>query len=69
MSDIFQLDCTACGRCLGCNNCTAEPGCYVDQLCPTCTPLNGRCLDCRDVRAEDQADWMTRYAIENEVCS
>jgi hypothetical protein len=64
-----MTDCLECGRCLGCDNCTAGPGCYVDQLCTACTPANGRCLDCRDMRREDQTDFWTRYAIENEVCS
>jgi hypothetical protein len=59
-----QLDCVDCGRCLGCDNCTAEPGCYVDQLCPACTPGAGRCLDCADMRRQDTADLYRRHLKE-----
>lgn len=44
-------------------------GCYVDQLCNEHAPALGRCLDCADMRREDVADFMFRYALENEVCS
>jgi hypothetical protein len=57
--------------CLGCGRITPDDdnGCLVCDLCEGCTPNAGNCLDCAQMRAEDQADWMTRYAIENEVCS
>jgi hypothetical protein len=54
--------------CLGCGNripdTEEDAGCLACDLCATCTPNAGNCLDCAQMRAEDQADWMTRYTLE-----
>jgi hypothetical protein len=57
--------------CLGCGRITPDDdnGCLCCDLCEGCTPNAGNCLDCAQMRAQDRADWMTRYTIENEVCS
>lgn len=46
-----------------------DNGCLTCDLCEGCTPAAGNCLDCVDMRREDEADKAIRYAIENEVCS
>jgi hypothetical protein len=64
MADNFLLVCESCWREVVAHTHT---GCYVCQTCVDCTPTAGRCLDCRDMRAEDIADRTRRYAVENEV--
>lgn len=57
--------------CLGCGRATPDDdeGCLACDTCEGCTPGAGNCLDCRDRRAENNADFWQRYANENEVCS
>ena len=57
--------------CIGCGRITLDDdsGCVADDLCADCTPAEGRCLDCRDERAEQRAEFTRQYALENEVCS
>jgi hypothetical protein len=55
-----------------CDDCGTEltdtnTACHDCDRCHDCMP--GDCFECRQLRTEDQADWMTRYTIENEVCS
>jgi hypothetical protein len=54
--------------CLGCGRITPDDdnGCLVCDLCATCTPNAGNCLDCADMRRENHGDFLRDYRRENE---
>ena len=52
------------GACWGCGHDHLFSGCLTCDLCADCTPAKGNCLDCRDMRREDQQDRALRLSRE-----
>lgn len=52
--------CTGCGRITP----DDDTGCLACDLCEGCTPAAGNCLDCADMRRENEADRMLRLSKE-----